>query len=159
MTFRSFWVDQPPDFKKSILKIVYLPCMPSLSSVLDHLFLDGLGHEAPLDSVLKIFMKKHFASEIALHESCKQRGKLRFLMRICRWLSYLITESEHFWILDYNVYRNEPGWKRIMASYCTRVFQKSHLQERCTIWIKLMVWILKNRYLNTTFHSISTSET
>ena len=37
----------------------------------DQVFLDGLNHEAPLDSLLENLMKKHFASEIALHESCK----------------------------------------------------------------------------------------
>ena len=31
--------------------------MPPLSIVLNQVFLDGLGHEAPLDSLLKILMK------------------------------------------------------------------------------------------------------
>ena len=74
LIFDGFWIfstGQLPDFQKPFLKCLQLPFMPPLSTVLDHVFLDGLGHEAPLDSLLKFWTRKKFASEIPLHESYK----------------------------------------------------------------------------------------
>ena len=65
--------------------------MPTLSPVLNHVFLDHLCHELFLGSILIFLMKNKFASEIALHEIRKIDGNCQFLMNVLRRPSDLLT--------------------------------------------------------------------
>ena len=65
--------------------------MPTLSPVLNHVFLDHLCHELFLSSILIFLMKNKFASEIALHEIRKIDGNCQFLMNVLRQPSDLLT--------------------------------------------------------------------
>ena len=69
LTFQHFSTGWLPYFRKLFLRLLKLPFMRPLSLVLDHVFLGHLGHESPLNPLLKFLVKKQFASEIALHKS------------------------------------------------------------------------------------------
>ncbi len=65
--------------------------MPTLSPVLNHVFLDHLCHKLFLGSILIFLMKNKFASEIALHEIGKIHDNCRFFMNTLRRPSDLLT--------------------------------------------------------------------
>ena len=126
--------------------------MRSLSLVLNQVFLDHLGHESPLDPFFKISMKKHFASEIALHGIWQLHENHHLFNKSFQQLSKLITQFGISQVCPSA--KAFSGWRLrcFWASSCRCTFAKYHCQTKVQINVHQC---LKSTFLNLYLTNIS----